>query len=299
MDVNFDSTSGLPNTYDYINNLGSNPTILLIITCIILVYYFIFSSLGINANATNSQNSGGGLAFIEALMWAMFILLILLNGSRYFFGINVTASIKKLLSNEPEVDIIIHNPPSEDNGDGNGDGNGNGNGDGNGNGNGNSPPELIVKNQTYHIPGNVYTYDDAKALCKAYGARLASYKELEDSYTEGAEWCSYGWSAGQLALFPTQLSTWNKLKKHKGSENNCGRPGINGGYIANPNVQFGANCYGFKPKIRPNEAKAMRNETLIPPNQDELAFNNKVANMRNSISNILVSPFNSSKWSSA
>lgn len=281
MDVKFDSTSGLPNTYDYINNLGANPTILIIITIIILAYYFIFTSLGIKVNAvSNSQNSGGGIAFIEALMWSVFILLLLLNGSRYFFGINVTASIQKILSNEPEVDIIIHNPSPEE------------------------PdlpiiPEITVKNQTYHIPGNVYTYDDAKAVCKAYGSRLATYKELEESYTEGAEWCSYGWSADQLALFPTQISTWNKLKKHKGSENNCGRPGINGGYIANPNVQFGVNCYGFKPKIRPNEAKAMRDETLIPPNQSEMVFNNKVNDMRSRISNILVSPFNSTEWSSA
>ena len=69
-----------------------------------------------------------------------------------------------------------------------------------------------VKNQTYHIPGNKYSFDDAKALCKAYGARLASYKELEDAYKEGAEWCSYGWSDGQMALFPTQMSTWKKLQ---------------------------------------------------------------------------------------
>ena len=101
MDVKFDSTSGLPNTYDYINNLGANPTILIIITIIILAYYFIFTSLGIKVNAvSNSQNSGGGIAFIEALMWSVFILLLLLNGSRYFFGINVTASIQKILSND-------------------------------------------------------------------------------------------------------------------------------------------------------------------------------------------------------
>ena len=192
MNVNFDSTSGLPNTYDYINNLGANPTILLIVTSIIIIYYLIFSSLGITTS-NNSQNNGSGIAFIEALMWAVFILLLLLNGSRYFFGINVTASLQKMLTKEPEVDIVIHNPQKDEE---------------------SKPkkpesvPEITVKNQTYHIPGNKYSFDDAKALCKAYGARLASYKELEDAYKEGAEWCSYGWSDGQMALFPTQMSTW-------------------------------------------------------------------------------------------
>ena len=284
MDVNFDSTSGLPNTYDYINNLGANPTILLIVTSIIIAYYVIFSSLGISSN-NNSQNTSGGIAFIEALMWAVFILLLLLNGSRYFFGINVTASIQKMLSNEPEVDIVIHNPPADPKP--------------KPKPKANNVPEIKVKNQTYHIPGNIYTFEDAKALCKAYGARLASYKDLEDAYTAGGEWCSYGWSQDQLALFPTQMSTWKNLQKEEGAENNCGRPGINGGYIANPNAQFGVNCYGFKPKIKPSEVKAMRNDTVIPPNKEELDFNNKVNQMRARIPDILVAPFNSSKWSNA
>ena len=34
-----------------------------------------------------------------------------------------------------------------------------------------------------------------------------------------------------MALFPTQYKSWKKLQKQKGRENDCGRPGINGGYI--------------------------------------------------------------------
>ena len=37
-------------------------------------------------------------------------------------------------------------------------------------------------------------------------------------------------------------------KNSKGHENDCGRPGINGGYIDNHNVKFGINCYGHKPR---------------------------------------------------
>ena len=38
-----------------------------------------------------------------------------------------------------------------------------------------------------------------------------------------------------MALFPTQYEHWEHLQKIKGHENDCGRPGVNGGYIDNPN----------------------------------------------------------------
>ena len=63
----------------------------------------------------------------------------------------------------------------------------------------------------------------------------------------------YGWSDNQMALFPTQKSTYDKLQEVQGRENDCGRPGVNGGYIENPNVKFGINCYGVKPEITPEE----------------------------------------------
>ena len=46
-----------------------------------------------------------------------------------------------------------------------------------------------------------YNYEEAKAICKAYDSELATYDQIEDAYNKGANWCSYGWSEGQLALF--------------------------------------------------------------------------------------------------
>ena len=43
-----------------------------------------------------------------------------------------------------------------------------------------------------------------------------------------------------------------KLQKRKGHKHDCGRPGINGGYIGNTNIKYGVNCYGYKPKITDN-----------------------------------------------
>ena len=74
-------------------------------------------------------------------------------------------------------------------------------------------PEITTVKQVFHVPNNKYTYQDAEAVCTAYGSRLANYKDMENAYKEGADWCSYGWSANQMAFFPTQLKNGNKCKK--------------------------------------------------------------------------------------
>ena len=69
------------------------------------------------------------------------------------------------------------------------------------------PAPIVTDKQVFNIPGNHYTYDDAKAMCKAYNAELATYDQVEQAYNLGADWCNYGWSDGQMALFPTQKQT--------------------------------------------------------------------------------------------
>jgi hypothetical protein len=101
--------------------------------------------------------------------------------------------------------------------------------------------------QVFNIGNNIYTYDEAQAVCKAFDSDLADYDQIEQAYQSGGEWCNYGWSKGQMAYFPTQKNTWNALQNDPNTKNACGRPGINGGFIANPHARFGANCYGVKP----------------------------------------------------
>ena len=281
MNVNIDGISSMPNSYDYINNYAANPSVLIIFAVIIIVYYVIFASLGSSGSEAPvvSVPQSYGIVFIEIVMWSLFIVLILLNGMKYFFDINVTASIKNLLQGIPEVDIVIDQPGSD-------------------------PmviappvPEITDAKQVFHVPNNLYNYRDAKAICKAYGAKLATYDQLENAYSGGAEWCSYGWSADQMAYFPTQKSTFKKLQNMKGRENDCGRPGINGGFIANPNVRFGANCYGYKPKINDIEQEIMATQSVIPKTEKEIAFERRVDYWRNRLPDIIVSPFNENKWS--
>ena len=224
MNVDINSITGIPNTniLDGMNNIGANPVMIITLFVIITLYLLLFSSLGVQ-NTTSENSNNEGMNFLGTLMICVFIVLMLINGMHYFFNISVIANIKNIFTKKPEIDIIVESDDIVDS---------------------DIVPEIKYVKQAYHIPGNNYTYEDAKAICKAYGNRLADYKEVDKALDDGADWCSYGWSQNQMALFPTQQKKWYKLQKIKGHENDCGRPGINGGYIDNPNVRFGVNCYG-------------------------------------------------------
>jgi hypothetical protein len=278
MSININSTTGIPYSMNGIMDYGLNPIVISVIVLIIILYYFLFASLGTSTGSTDSGSTGtsGGMLFIEVLLWGVFILLILLNGMAYIFNINIIASIKNLFTSSPTVDIIVDNE------------------------NEGAPanvPEILYKQQVFHIPDNKYDYNNSKAICQAYGGRLATYKEIDDAYNDGADWCGFGWSEGQMALYPTQTEKWNTLQTIKGHEHDCGRPGINGGYIDNPNVRFGVNCYGYKPKITPEEAQNMMNTPLFPKTNAEIEFDKRVDYWRNKIHDIVVAPFNHNNWS--
>jgi hypothetical protein len=152
--------------------------------------------------------------------------------------------------------------------------------------------------EVFNVSNNLYTYDDARAVCSAYGARLATYDEIEGAYNNGGEWCSYGWSEGQMAYFPTQKSTWNKLQKNPKTKNNCGRPGVNGGYMENPYLKFGVNCFGQKPKATDKDLQAMKTNQLQPKTEEDLLMDKKVQFWKENADKLLnVNSFNKTKWS--
>ena len=204
--------------YDYLTKMIISPITLFIVCILIVITY------GLGSGSTSSAS------MLEIIVWSVFTLLVLLNGFLYFFGIEITTYFDKFLQGKTTIGVDVENKG--------------------------------LRDQVFHIRDNKYTYPDAKAICKAYGARLATYNEIEEAYNSGAEWCSYGWSDAQLALFPTQYDTWKKKQNNddncfNDSGNDCGRPGVNGGYIANPLVRFGVNCYGSKPRITDDEKELM------------------------------------------
>ena len=269
MNVNNDAvtydTNSEPDLYGFFNNLFVNPMVIIILVIIIVIYIIISLSLGDSSGV--DSNSGVIIVIIIII-----ITLGVINGYQYFMGASIFASIKNTASGGTTIDVNVNEnqPPV---------------------------PEIKMHPQVFNIPGNTYKYPDAKALCTAYGSRLATYKEVENAYSIGAQWCNYGWSEGQMALFPTQQKTYDDLQKIKGHENDCGRPGVNGGYMANPGVKYGVNCYGYKPKITEDEETLMANNPPYPKTKKDLLMEKRVDYWKTRLSDILVSPFNSNTWS--
>jgi len=253
--------------------------LLLVFIFLIIVAYFVVLTLG-KRQGYGEESSGGKNIIIGAISTILFVILVIVI-LQYFFNINVIEEVKQLFGQTKEVveetiheqPLILSIPKQA------------------------SHPHASDVQQVFNVPGNQYGYEDAKAVCSAYGARLAKYAEVETAYKKGGEWCNYGWSDGQMALFPTQQNTYDVLQTKKGHENDCGRPGINGGYMANPELKFGVNCYGKKPKIKPEEADLMRDTTPYPITMEEIELQNKVDYWKDKVNDILVAPFNYKNWS--
>ena len=157
----------------------------------------------------------------------------------------------------------------------------------------------IAREEVFNVSNNLYTYDEANSVCKALDTRLATYDEVEKSYNDGGEWCSYGWSDGQMALFPTQKKTWDTLQTKGKHKNDCGRPGINGGYFENTNIKFGVNCFGIKPNPNKIELDMMNANSgnVYPKSPEDVAIDEKVKYYKDNADTLLVlNPFNKAKW---
>ena len=273
--VNTTAATDPVNMYNYLNNYILNPIVFIIILIIILAYYF-FSSNAVSGNLGNTEGASSGSNLIGIIIVVILVCLLIVNALQYFFSINVTAYISDLFAPVKKLDIVVDQSLYQP-----------------------APvPEIKFKKQVFNIPDNYYDYENAKALCKAYGAELATYDQIEKAYNNGAEWCNYGWSANQQALFPTQKKTYDHLQTIPGHENDCGRTGVNGGYMANPKLRFGVNCYGNKPKITAEEEELMKTTPAYPQTAEDIAFQKRVDFWKTKIGDILVSPFNKNSWGS-
>tara|TARA_Y100000389_G_scaffold202990_1_gene250013 strand:+ start:2702 stop:3559 length:858 start_codon:yes stop_codon:yes gene_type:complete len=271
--------------FNNLNNIGSNPIILVILICIIVVYYIVFAFLGKGNSESSSSNIG--FIFIEALLWGVFIILILVNGLIYFFDLNIITEIKNIFGNKPEIEIKSIIEKTKQAG---------GELPNNIHPNSELAPEPVNSEEVYHIPGNKFTYHDAKAICKAFDANIATFEQMDVAQKNGASWCNYGWSQDQLGLYPTSKNDFEKLKKREGSEYDCGLPGINGGYVANPHIKLGANCYGVKPKESELEKQYLKNNDILPKNKKDVLFEERVEYWKKRLGNILLLPFNNKSW---
>ena len=146
--------------------------------------------------------------------------------------------------------------------------------------------------QVFNIKENIYTLDDAPAVCGALGAELASINQLIDAHKNGADWCNVGWTKDGIAAYPIQYSTWKTLQDNEPNKRNmCGSPGINLSRN-DPNLLYGINCYGVKPEPKGNEKLK---QTITSDKQIALA--SKIAQFQKNMNAIGVAPFNVDKWS--
>lgn len=153
-------------------------------------------------------------------------------------------------------------------------------------------PGASQKKQVFNISNNIYSYKDAEAVCKALDSDLATYPQLVKAYRDGANWCNYGWTKGQLALYPTQKKEWLRLQDDDQDKDSCGKVGINGGYFENTDMLFGVNCYGVKPAPRAHEKVKQKTKT-----SKEYELEQQIARIRKGLDNVSINPFNFDKWS--
>jgi len=192
------------------------------------------------------------ISFIDGSMWTVFIVLLICDFFSIFLNVSLVDNLFGDLKEEkeyPDYDI------SEEDTSGN-----------------------EQQDEVFNVSNNLYTYHDAPEVCATYGAKLATYDQVEESYNNGGEWCNYGWSLGQMALFPTQKSTWNKLQGSEETKNKCGRPGVNGGYMENDGLLFGVNCFGKKPAATDKDLAFMdaNKEVVIPKTREDAQVNLKM-----------------------
>ena len=272
-DISVNSTNYLPqfksNLFDSVFD-NFKVSYILLLGIVVLIYVLIFVVFG---NSTGSNNGPMSL-ILEIVLWVILILVIGVNiqHANYDFS----TSLKNLFNSElTKLNVNVTEKDDKDK---------------------DKDKDCPNSNEgeVFHIPNNTHDYEKSRKICRKYNARLATYDEVENAYNNGANWCSYGWSEDQLALFPTQSEIYNNLKLIPGHENDCGRPGVNGGFIDNKHVKFGVNCFGKKPKQSEEDKEFMERLKLsYSPaiDQDEL---DKIVNEKN---NMLISPFNKDKWS--
>ena len=247
-------------TISFLSNETSIVSILLfIITLYIVVYLFRIPM--------TSTTKPFFISLLESTAWISLITSIIVVTIQKIFDVNILDYLNETEEPEEEDQPAVTLPLDQD--------------------------------EVFNVSNNKYTYEDAQAVCTSFGAKLATYDQIEAAYNNGAEWCNYGWSDGQMAYFPTQKDTWNELQKHPKKKNNCGRPGVNGGYIDNPYVKFGINCYGKRPAPTDDDKDRLyaKQTNPIPMTAEDKELNEKIEYWKKNSKKLEINSFNNTNWS--
>lgn len=250
-------------------------------------------------NFKNSSNGSDSSSWHMPLIWFMVFLLIFLGLFAYYYepfmnslqnwtdSMNTWFTGRGGPSEEPEKDVPTETPvaPQDE---------------------GATKPtgmDAVVEKMlppakdVFTVSKNDYTFYDAAPLCKALGAELATYDQVKKAWQKGADWCNYGWVKGQMAVYPTQNSTYEELQQGADDQKGaCGKPGLNGGYFDNPELKFGVTCIGKKPSQSQHDANAIAAGSTRPLTASGLEFEKKVLRFKEGSENLGILPFNSEQW---
>lgn len=148
-----------------------------------------------------------------------------------------------------------------------------------------------AKPQIFSVSQNIFTSKDADAVCKAFGAEQATVEQLIEGHQKGLDVCNRGWLKDDVAGFAMQKGTLGKMLSD--GDHSCGTEEINISTDFNPEVRFGAWCYGIKPSPRPKEMH--KKNQYVSQAEAELA--RKIAEYKKDLDNISILPFTANKWS--
>ena len=225
---------------------------------------------------TNKEDRPTVIIGLETLLMILLVLILFVQFFKEFSDISLTDELRErlgIISSKSSSNVVITPRPRPIS----------------------RPISTPTNKEVFNVGGNHYTYSDAEAICKSFDAELADYEQIEQSYNNGGEWCNYGWSKNQMALFPTQKKTWTKLQEKELTKNNCGRPGINGGYMANPALRFGVNCYGVKPDKRATDLNAVGDTPYTTP--DDKLMQSKIQFWKDNKDKLKLNHYNNNDWS--
>lgn len=158
------------------------------------------------------------------------------------------------------------------------------------------PDARVEKEEVFHVPNQLFTYEEAKLFCKQLGVRMANLNDLKRAYLKGASWMTMGWTDNQLGLYILQPRTVRRYPE-------AGNVGINGGYFENAKLRMGINCYGVKPKPDPKRIEIAYSDLQevdgASPFERESTTNEAVADYMAQLKSgdIVISPWNTNKWS--
>jgi hypothetical protein len=275
MNIEVDEQIYLPKMNDsIISSSFGNTKVSFVMLLIMVVGIYVAIFLVLN-NVSVSNNVGGRyiVLLIEVILWLVLIYVVYINIKKSNNNnINFQAKMENLFNtkiSELTINADTNKEPKKET---------------------ETCDDDNKGKEVFHIANNDFTFNEARDMCEKYNSRLANYDEIENAFKKGANWCSYGWSKDKLALFPTQKSLYNELKQIPGHENDCGRPGINGGYFKNQQLKFGVNCYGVKPKAKTKDIDYTHALNHSP------ALNGQEKDTNKFQDKYIIAPFNKDQW---